>query len=91
MEEKEILKRLYDMAVERVKPSEEYKAKQDEVIQAEEKLLKTIGEQNREALDELTCLQNEMYDIIDFDFFCAGFAMARKLDKEIEDTKLRDI
>ena len=91
MEEKEILKRLYDMAVERVKPSEEYKAKQDEVIKEEAELLKTIGEQHRETLDKLTCLQNEMYDIIDFDFFCAGFVMSRQLDKEIEDKKLRDI
>lgn len=85
MEEKEILKRLYDIAVENLKPSEEYKEKQDEVIQAEEKLLKTIGNQNREALDNLTCLQNAMYDVIDFELFCAGFAMAMKLNKEIED------
>ena len=91
MEEKEILKRLYYIAVENLKPSEEYKAKQDEVIQAEEQLLKTIGEQNRKALDDLTCLQNDMYDIIDFELFSIAFAMSRKLEKEIEDIKLRDI
>lgn len=91
MEEKEILKRLYDIAVENLKPSTEYKAKQDEVIQAEEKLLTTIGNQYREELDNLTCLQNAMYDVIDFELFCAGFAMSRQLDKEIEDKKSRDI
>lgn len=91
MEEKEIMKRLYDIAVENIKPSAEYKAKQDEVIRAEEKILKMVGGQYREELDKLTCLENEMYDIIDFDFFCAGFAMSRQIEQEIEDKKLRDI
>ena len=64
MEEKEILKELYDIAV--------------------DKLLKSIGDKYREEIDNLTCLQNAMYDTVDFEMFCAGFSMAMKLNKEIE-------
>lgn len=85
MEEKEILKELYDIAVENLKPNAEYVKIQDKVIIAENKLLKSIGDKYREEIDNLTCLQNAMYDAIDFQMFCAGFLIAMKLNKEIED------
>ena len=84
MEEKEILKELYDIAVENLKPNAEYVKIQDKVIIAENKLLKSIGDKYREEIDNLTCLQNAMYDVVDFEMFCAGFSMAMKLNKEIE-------
>lgn len=84
MEEKEILKELYDIAVENLKPNAEYMKAQDKVVTAVEKLLKSIGDKYREEIDNLTCLQNAMYDTVDFQMFCAGFSMAMKLNKEIE-------
>ena len=84
MEEKEILKELYNIAVENLKPNAEYVKIQDKVIIAENKLLKSIGDKYREEIDNLTCLQNAMYDVVDFEMFCAGFSMAMKLNKEIE-------
>ena len=84
MEEKEILKELYNIAVENLKPSAKYMKAQDKVVIAVDKLLKSIGDKYREEIDKLTCLQNAMYDVLDFEMFCAGFSMAMKLNKEIE-------
>lgn len=84
MEEKEILKELYNIAVENLKPSTKYMKAQDKVVIAVDKLLKSIGDKYREEIDNLTCLQNAMYDVVDFEMFCAGFSMAMKLNKEIE-------
>lgn len=84
MKEKEILKELYNIASENLKPSAEYRKVQNKVVQAVENLLKSIGDQYREEVDNMTCLKNQMYGIENFEMFCAGFSMARKLDKEIE-------
>ena len=79
MKNKNILCELYEKVMEELTPSSKYNHIEEKFINEKEEFLEQIGEENRDGLEKITDLVNAMYDEIDKQVFCEGFAIAMKL------------
>lgn len=78
MENKEIMGTLYSLTKE-LSPSAEYNESNKEFVEEREKLLKEIGKDYREEIENLTNIQNDMGNELSKQAFEEGFSIAVKL------------
>lgn len=76
--EKEILTKLYQTTKER-STTEEYDNIRNAFSELKEQFLGKVGENQREELERITDILNELNDITSKEDFCNGFSMAVKL------------
>ncbi len=90
MENKEILNRLYE-TIKELPTTAEYNRLRNMFAEEKEKFLEKVGVQNRDELEKLTDMLEEMHNEINNQCFCEGFSIAVRLFVEATYKEERDV
>lgn len=90
MQNKEILDKLYD-TIKEMPTTAEYNRLRNIFAEEKEKFLEKVGIQNRDELETLTDMLEEMHNEINNQCFCEGFSMAVRLFVESTYKEERDV